>query len=85
MYLKHYKKVSGFHVTCLMDTYVQTLIKLLLLLVDYAKAEVNLVGLLKSGLHTHDLREGLFGMLQRAIAIIKYTNAVPKLGLLIQR
>jgi hypothetical protein len=34
---------------------VQTLVELLLLLVDYAKAEVNLVCLFECGFHAHDL------------------------------
>ena len=82
MYLKHYADVRCFQVILCRDTYVQTLIELLLLLVDYAQAEVDLVGLLESRFHTHDLRKCLFGMLQRSVAIIEYTNAVPKLGLL---
>ena len=45
------------------DTHIQTGIVLLLLLVDYAKAEVDLVGLLKVWRHSHNLREGLFGVL----------------------
>lgn len=52
------------------------------MLVNYAQAEINLVGLLKSWLHAHDLRERLFGMLKGAIAIVKDTNAIPELGFL---
>jgi hypothetical protein len=58
-------------------TYLQTLLKLRLLLVDDAEAEVYLVRLLEVWLHTHNLREGFFGVLQRAIAVIKDPNAVP--------
>lgn len=36
-------------------TYVQALVELLLLLVNYTQTEVDLVGLLKGRLHTHDL------------------------------
>lgn len=43
--------------------YIQTLVKLLLLLVYYAKAEVDLVCLLEGRFHTHDLGESLLGML----------------------
>jgi hypothetical protein len=63
-------------------TYVQTLIELLLLLVNYAKTEVYLVSFFKIRLHAHDLRKGLFGMLERAIAIVEDTNTVPELGFL---
>jgi hypothetical protein len=61
---------------------IQTLVELLLLLVYYAEAEVDLVCLLEVGLHSHDLRESLFGVLQRAIAIVQDANAVPQLRLL---
>lgn len=47
-----------------MDTDLKTLLELLLLFVDYTQTEVNLVRLLKVGLHTHDLGECLFGMLK---------------------
>jgi hypothetical protein len=61
---------------------VQTLVELLLLFVNYAKAEVNLVGLFKCRLHAHNLRESLFGVLEGSVAIIEYSDAVPKLRLL---
>lgn len=63
-------------------THIQTLVELLLLLIDYAEAEVDLVGLLKVGLHAHDLRKGLFGVLKRAISIIQDSNAIPELWFL---
>lgn len=63
-------------------TYVETLVELLLLLVYYAQAEVNLICLFKGRLHAHDLREGFFGVLERAVAVIQDANAVPKLGFL---
>jgi hypothetical protein len=44
-------------------TYVQTLVELLLLLIYYTEAEIDLVRLLEVRLHTHNLRESLLGML----------------------
>ena len=44
-------------------TYVETLVEFLLLLVDYAETEVDLVGLFKVGLHAHDLGESFLGVL----------------------
>lgn len=41
--------------TLFTNTHIQTLIELLLLLVNYAQAEVDLVCLLEVGLHAHDL------------------------------
>lgn len=55
MYLKHCSDVSYHVVYQSANTYVQTLVELLLLFVDYAKTEVDLVGLLEVWLHTHDL------------------------------
>jgi hypothetical protein len=55
MYLKHCGTVRGCSVVDSIDTYVQTLIELLLLLVYYTQAEVDLIGLLERGLHAHDL------------------------------
>ena len=43
--------------------YLETLTELLLLLINYAETEVDLVGLLKIWLHSHHLREGFFCML----------------------
>ena len=65
--------------------YLKTLLVLLLLFVDYAETKVNLVGLLKIRLHPHDLRKGLFRMLQRPITIIQDSDTVPKLWFLIIR
>lgn len=64
------------------NTYIQALVELLLLFINYAKAEVYFVGFFKTGLHPHNLRKGFFGMLKGAIAIVKDSNAIPKLGLL---
>ena len=44
-------------------TYVETLIKFLLLFVYYTKAKVDFVGLFEVGLHAHDLRKSFLGML----------------------
>jgi hypothetical protein len=38
-----------------MAPYLQALLEFLLLLVDYAESEINLVCLLEVGLHPHDL------------------------------
>jgi hypothetical protein len=64
-------------------THVQALVELLLLLIYYTESEVDLVGLFEVGLHAHHLREGLFGMLKRPIAIVQYSNSVPELGFLL--
>lgn len=64
------------------STHLQALSIFLLLLVYDAEAEVDLVCLFKIGLHRHDLGKGLFGMVQRAIAVVQYTDSVPKLRLL---
>lgn len=58
--------------------YLKALLVLLLLLVNYTEAKVDLVGLFEIRLHAHDLRKRFFGMLQRSIAIVKNSNAVPK-------
>lgn len=82
MYLKHCGRISQVQGSSSTFTYVQTLVEFLLLLVDYAEAEINFVGLLKSWLHAHDLRKRLFGMLEGTIAIVKDTDAIPELGFL---
>ena len=61
---------------------LETLAVLLLLLVYYTQAEVDLVRLVEVGLHVHDLREGLFRMFEGAIAIVEDANAIPEFGLL---
>lgn len=58
-------------------SYLKTLVILLLLFVDYAKTEVDLVGLLEIRLHLHDLGEGLFGMVQRPVSVVENTDTVP--------
>ena len=51
-------------------SYLKTLLILLLLLVNYAQAKINLIGFFKVGLHSHDLRKGLLGVFERSISII---------------
>ena len=62
--------------------YLKRLVVLLLLLVDYAEAEINFMGLVKVRLHLHDLGEGLLSMLKRAISVVQDTDTVPKSRLL---
>ena len=82
MYLKHcgFVRIDG--MVCADVTYVQTLVELLLLLVYYTQAEIDLVCLLEVGLHAHDLGEGLLRVLKGAVAVVQDTNAVPKLRFL---
>jgi hypothetical protein len=65
-----------------MDPYIQTVAELLLLLVNYAQAEVNFVGLFKVRGHTHNLGESLLGMVERTIPIVEDTNSIPEFWLL---
>ena len=65
-----------------LEPYLERLVVFLLLLVDYSQSEVNLMGLVEIRLHLHDLREGLLRMVQRAVTVIEYANAVPKSRLL---
>ena len=58
-------------------THFETLLELLLLLVDYPKPEIDFIRFLEVGLHAHDLRERFLCMLQRAVPIVEYTDAVP--------
>lgn len=61
---------------------IQTLVELLLLFINYAKTEVDFIGLLERGLHTHHLREGFFGVFQRPVTIVKNAYSIPQLGFL---
>jgi hypothetical protein len=61
---------------------LQTLIELLLLLVDDAQAEVDFVGFFKVGRHAHDLRKGLFGVIQRSVTIVENPDSIPQPRLL---
>lgn len=83
MYLKHWNTVSQSSIAAgRVSSYLQTLLELLLLLVYYTEAEVDLVGFLKSRIHAHDLGKGFFGVLERAIAIVEDTDTIPELGFL---
>lgn len=62
--------------------YIQTVAKLLLLLVYYAQAKVDFVGLFKVRSHTHNLGESLLGMVERTVAVVEYTNSIPEFRLL---
>lgn len=63
-------------------SHIQALIELLLLLVDYAETEINLVCFLKTWLHGHDLGEGFFGVLKGSVPIVEYADPVPQLWFL---
>lgn len=65
-------------------TYLKALAEFLLLLIDDTQPEVYFVSLVEVRLHLHDLGECLFGMLQRPIAIVQYTDAIPQTRLLQQ-
>ena len=78
MYRKHYQKLlAKSFIRWSIAAYLQTLLKFLLLLVYDSEAEVDLIGLVKFGLHSHDLRKSLLCVLKRPIAIVQDTNAVP--------
>lgn len=83
IYLKHCEAISQLAIPAAEGpTYLQALLELLLLLVYYAEAEVDLVGFLEARVHAHDLREGFFGVLERAIAIVQDADTIPELGFL---
>lgn len=63
-------------------TYLQTLAELLLLLVNYSQAEINLIGLLELGSHAHNLRKCFFGVVEGSVTVVKNTNSIPELGFL---
>jgi hypothetical protein len=67
-----------------LHTYLQALLKFLLLLVYYTQPEIDLIRLFKVGLHPHHLTKSLFGVLERAISIIQDPNSVPEFRLLRQ-
>lgn len=66
----------------LLMTYLQTLVKLLLLLVYDTETEVDLIGLFEIRSHAHNLGEGLLSMIKGSVAVIEYTDSVPKFRLL---
>jgi hypothetical protein len=63
--------------------YLQALLILLLLFIDYTKSEVNFVCLLKIGFHPHHLRKGFFGMFQRSVSVIEDTDPIPQFRFLL--
>ena len=64
------------------SAYLERLVVLLLLLVNYAEAEINFMGLVKVRLHLHDLGEGLLSMLKGAVSVVQDADTVPKSRLL---
>lgn len=64
-------------------TYLEGLVVLLLLLVDYTQPEVYLMGLVEIRLHFHNLRKRIFGVVQGAVSVIQDANAVPEAGFLL--
>lgn len=60
----------------------EALVVLLLLLVYDAQSKVDLVSLLEVGLHLHNLRKGLLGMVQRPVSIIQDAYSIPQLWFL---
>jgi hypothetical protein len=85
MYLKHLTESVRFSsrpTAKATETYFETLIILLLLLVDDTQAKVDLVGLFEVRLHLHDLRESFLGVIKRSVAVVQYTDAIPQLWLL---
>jgi hypothetical protein len=70
IYLKHCELLDWISRQREANTYVQALVELLLLFINYAQTEINFVGLLEVWLHAHDLRKRLLGVFERSIAII---------------
>ena len=83
IYLKHFcDELATARIEGKLEIYLQTLVVFLLLLIYYSETKVNLIRLLEVWLHVHDLREGLFGMFKRAVAVIQDANSVPQFGFL---
>lgn len=53
-----------------------------LLLVYYSESKIDLIRFVEGRVHSHDLAEGLLGVLETPISIVQDTDAVPKLRLL---
>ena len=88
MYLKHYAEALERRATtlgCMSWLYLQARAVLLLLLVYYPEAEVDLVRLLEVRLHLHDLRESLLRVVVGSESIVEDANAVPKFWFLERR
>lgn len=63
-------------------SYLQTLAELLVLLVYYAKPEVDLVRLFEFRVHPHDLGKRLLGVVEGPEPVVEDPNPIPKHGLL---
>ncbi len=63
-------------------TDLKTLLKFLLLLVNYSESEIDFVGFFEVWLHPHDLRECLLCVLKGAVSVVEDAYAVPQFGLL---
>lgn len=84
MYLKHWKSISQVTKAEFIRilTYLQTLVELLLLLIDYTQAEVDFIGLLEVGRHSHDLGESFFCVVEGPVTVVEDTNSIPQFRLL---
>lgn len=81
IYLKHLRTVSKCWLLAFSrkaSTYFQALCVLLLLLVNYTKTEVDLIGLVEVWLHKHDLGKGFFGVFERAVSVVEDTDPIPE-------
>lgn len=83
MYRKHLgasqhkkQKHAAFH------AYLQALGELLLLLVYNSQSEIDLICFFEPRLHSHDLGESLFCVLQATVSIIEDSYAIPQFGFL---
>lgn len=65
-----------------MSTHLEALFVFLLLLVDYAQTEKDLVGLVKVLVHAQDARKGFLGVFERAITVVQDADTVPKFRVL---
>lgn len=59
-------------------TYLERLVVLLLLLVNYPKSEVDFMGLVETRVHCHDIGKGFLRMIKRAEAVVQNTYTVPE-------
>lgn len=75
--------VSKLATSLVAGKYLQRLVELVLLLVDNAQSEVDLIGFLKVGCHAHDLGKGLFRVVQGTISVIQDADSVPEFGFLL--
>lgn len=68
--------------TRVVATYLERLRVFVLLLVYYPETEVNFVGLVEIGVHTHHLAERFLCMFETAVPVVEDPDAVPELWLL---